>query len=86
VSDPRASSGDLESEDRDDLARRLREARPIPAPAFVGRLRRAIIDARTPGVEPAWRVPAQIVGCALAGTLLLLLGVVGAAGAGPFGG
>jgi hypothetical protein len=85
----RGSSGDIESGESDDLdrlARRLREARPVPAPAFVGRLRRAVIDARGSAIESGWRVPVLISGCALAGTLLLVLGVIGAAGAGPFGG
>jgi hypothetical protein len=89
LSDPCDSSRDLESGERDDLAqfaRRLREARPAPAPSFVGRLRRAIIDTGGSAIGSGWRVPALISGYALAGTLLLVLGAIGAAGAGPFGG
>jgi hypothetical protein len=89
VSDPIGGSGDLgpgEGDGLAQLARRLREARPAPAPAFVGRLRRTIIDTSGSAIEGGWRVPALISGCALAGTLLLGLGVIGAAGAGPFGG
>jgi hypothetical protein len=86
VNDPHASWGELESDDRDDLpdlARRLREACPVPAPTFVRRLRRAVIDIRRSNRESA---RARIAGWAVAGALLLILGAVGAAGAGPFGG
>jgi hypothetical protein len=89
LSGSRGSSGDIESwesDDLDQLAWRLREARPVPAPAFVGRLRRATIDTTGSAIDSGWRVPVLISGCALAGTLLLVLGVIGAAGAGPFGG
>jgi hypothetical protein len=89
VSDSHGSSGELESDDRDVLARvarRLHEARPVPAPAFVSQLRRAVIDLRCSDGESAWRVRARIAGWALAGALLLMLGTLGAAGAGPFGG
>lgn len=76
----------MNDDDLAGLARRLREARPVPAPEFLGRLRRAIADAQTSNVEAASRVRARIAGFALAGTLLLVLGVIGAGGAGPFGG
>jgi hypothetical protein len=83
------SSDEVESNERDNLAwlaGRLHEARPVPAPAFVSRLRHAVIDLQASGRESPWRVRARIAGWAFAGSLLLLLGAIGAAGAGPFGG
>ena len=89
MSDPHDTAGDAESERSQDLARlaqRLRQARPVPTPAFVARVRRAVIDTGTSEIETPSRLRARIAAYALAGTLLLLLGVLGAAGVGPLGG
>ncbi|HZV73356.1 MAG TPA: hypothetical protein VFF79_06540 [Conexibacter sp.] len=67
------------------LAERLLAARPLPGPAFRGRLRR-LLEARSRPVDRPARVRALIAGCAAAGALLLLVGAVSAAGAGPLGG
>jgi hypothetical protein len=57
-----ANSDDVEPEERDEhseLARRLREARPFAAPAFIAGLRRAVIDARMSSSESPWRARAR---------------------------
>jgi hypothetical protein len=67
-----------------DVAARLEAERPVPDPAFRGRLRRRLLD------EPArWRsAPASlrrlIVAYAGSGFALLAIAVIGVAGAGPF--
>ena len=88
MNDPHDTAGDAESERGQDLVRlahRLRQARPVPTPAFVARVRRAVIDIGTSEIETPWRLRARIAAYALAGALLLVLGVLGAAGAGPLG-
>jgi hypothetical protein len=76
---------DPDPEEYGDLARRLREGRPVPTLAFVDRLRRAVNIGASPSARTR-RVLASIAGWSVAGALLLLLGAIGAAGAGPFGG
>jgi hypothetical protein len=66
------------------LAEHLRKARPLPTPAFRGRLWRHL-EARSSRARPPARLGVLIGGCAAAGTLLLLVGTVSAAGAGPLG-
>jgi hypothetical protein len=67
-----------------DIAERLERERPMPRPAFVGRLRRQLL-----GAPDSWReFPARLrrlVAAYLSGGLLLLaVAMLGVAGAGPF--
>jgi hypothetical protein len=76
---------DLGPEASDDLvllARRLQNARPVPAPAFRGRLGRQLA-ARPPRFAPA-RLRLLIATYSTSGIALLVLGAVGASGHGPF--
>ncbi|MGO9899320.1 MAG: hypothetical protein ACLP0J_06440 [Solirubrobacteraceae bacterium] len=76
---------DLGPEATDDLmllAQRLRDARPVPAPAFRGRLGRQLA-ARPPRFAPA-RLRMLIATYSASGIVLLALGAVGASGHGPF--
>jgi len=66
------------------LAEHLLDARPLPSPGFRGALRRRL-EARSHRVQPPALIRARIARFATAGTLLLLIGTVSAAGAGPLG-
>ena len=66
------------------LAERLLEARPLPNPGFRGDLRRTL-EARSRRLQPPALIRARILRFASAGTMLLLVGTVSAAGAGPLG-
>ena len=74
-----------EAEALDEVARRLEAERPLPAPAFRGRLRRELVEGEKGRV--AWR-PRNVRRLALTylASGLVLLGIAGAglAGAGPF--
>jgi hypothetical protein len=65
------------------LAVRLREERPLPTPAFRGQLRRRL-QGRTRQLAPG-RLRGLIAGYAAAGTVLLIVGTISAAGIGPLG-
>jgi hypothetical protein len=66
------------------LAERLRDGRPVPSPAFRGDLRRHLLS-RAPEMTAPARLRTLIAGYAGAGTLLMLLGALSAAGLGPLG-
>jgi hypothetical protein len=66
------------------LAEQLQAECPLPDPAFRGRLGRHL-EARAGGVSAPRRVRALIASYATAGSALLLIGAVSAAGAGPLG-
>jgi hypothetical protein len=66
------------------LAERLRDARPLPKPAFRGELRRRLV-ARSEHLVAPPRLRVLITRYAAAGTALLIVGAVSAAGAGPLG-
>jgi hypothetical protein len=61
------------------LAERLRDSRPLPNPVFRGELRRRLMG-RPRGRFDAIGVRARIAACSVSGTLLLVIGAVGAAG------
>jgi hypothetical protein len=87
MNDDRDIRPDLEPDAPEELVRlavRLRDERPLPSPAFRGRLRRHL-EARSRRVRTPARARALIARYAAAGTLLLLVGTVTAAGAGPLG-
>lgn len=67
------------------LAERLRSERPLPSPGFRGDLGRQL-EARAPRVRRPEHARVLIARFSLAGTLLLTLGTLGAAGLGPLGG
>lgn len=66
---------------------RLHAERPVPAPAFRGRLRRMLIspEGARRGSRFQFSIQGQIAGLLGAGTILLAIAAVGVAGAGPFG-
>ena len=66
------------------LAERLERERPVPAACFRGDLRRRLEAAGSRHARPR-RLRALITGYASVGSLLLVLGAVSAAGAGPLG-
>ena len=66
------------------LAERLRDERPLPSPTFRGDLRRRVLSHAPEMTAPA-RLRTLIAGYAGAGTLLMLLGALSAAGLGPLG-
>jgi hypothetical protein len=87
MTEPRDIRDDLEPGTPDDvvrLAEHLLDARPLPSPAFRGQLRRRL-EARSHRVQPPALIRARIARFATAGTLLLLVGTLSAAGAGPLG-
>ena len=87
MNDPRAIGDDLEPGTPEDLLRlaeRLQQDRPLPSPVFRGELRRRL-EARSRRVPTTARVRVLIARYASAGTLLLLIGAISAAGAGPLG-
>jgi hypothetical protein len=63
------------------LALRLDGARPLPAPAFRGRLRRHLVNQPPPFALGRLRL--LIATYASSGAVLLVLGAIGAAGHGP---
>ena len=67
-----------------ELEDRLRAERPTPTPAFRGGLRRSLVSAGTEGGGQPQRLRLLIAAYGAAGVLLLLVALVGAAGAGPF--
>jgi hypothetical protein len=81
-------SADLEGGTTDDvirLAERLERERPVPSAAFRGELRRRMLTgARPPRSRPA-RLRVSITAYASAGSLLLVVGAISAAGVGPLG-
>jgi hypothetical protein len=88
VIDPHDIRNDLEPDTPEELvllAERLRDSRPLPNPVFRGQLRRHLEARSRPSRTPA-RLRALIAGYGAAGTLLLVIGTVSAAGAGPLGG
>lgn len=88
MNDRRDFRADLEPgapEDIVRLAEHLYDARPLPGPGFRGQLRRHLV-ARAQRVQPPALIRARIARFATAGGLLLLLGGISAAGAGPLGG
>jgi hypothetical protein len=69
------------------IAMRLQALRPVPAPAFRGRLRRSLLGSRRSGrreVGAPRSVRALATAYVAAGTFLVGLAGVGLAGAGPF--
>lgn len=64
------------------LAERLERERPVPAAGFRGELKRHLLAGGAPRARPR-RLRALITGYAAAGSLLLLVGAISAAGAGP---
>jgi hypothetical protein len=76
---------DLEDDSPDEilaLAERLQRERPAPRAAFRGDLRRRLVAGGSHFARPQ-RLRALIVGYAAGGSLLLLVGALSAAGAGP---
>ena len=76
---------DLEADAPDDLVRlaeRLQRDRPIPAAQFRGELRRRLLAGERRDDRPA-RLVMLIRAYALSGAVLLLVGALSAAGAGP---
>jgi hypothetical protein len=87
MNDPNDIRHDLGPDMPDDLVRlaeHLRDVRPLPSPAFRGRLGRSL-ENRSRRVHSPARIRILITRYATAGTMLLLVGTLGAAGAGPFG-
>jgi hypothetical protein len=82
--DIRNDLGPDASDDLIALAQRLELACPLPDPGFRGRLRRHLV-ARSERVRTPTRVRRLITGYATAGSVLLVVGAAGAAGAGPLG-
>jgi hypothetical protein len=79
--------GDLEPDAPDELVRlaeRLQRQRPVPAAGFRGELRRQLLAGAALQGRPR-RLRALIAGFATAGSLLLLVGALSAAGVGPLG-
>ena len=66
------------------LAERLRDERPVPAPAFRGALGRRLLAYGGRHARPQ-RLGARILAFAGSGAALLLAGALSAAGAGPLG-
>jgi hypothetical protein len=66
------------------LAERLERDRPAPTAMFRGDLRRRLLAGGATRSRPA-RLRLLISGCAMAGTLLLIVGAASAAGVGPLG-
>lgn len=65
------------------LAERLQRERPVPAAAFRGALGRHLATRGGPQPQRPRRLGELIAGFAGSGTLLLVLGALGAAGSGP---
>jgi hypothetical protein len=81
MTEPRDIRDDLEPGAGDDLialAERLRAARPLPSPAFRGELGRRLAGASRRRLSPA-RARALIAAYSASGTLLLVIGAIGAA-------
>ncbi len=76
---------DLEADAPEDLVRlaeRLQRERPIPAAQFRGELRRRLLAGERRHQRPA-RLAVLIRAYAVSGAVLLLIGALSAAGAGP---
>jgi hypothetical protein len=65
-----------------DMARRLTSERPIPHPAFRGRLRRDLLGTGDTSTRPR-RVRGMIAAYSASGAVLLAVVAVGLAGLGP---
>jgi hypothetical protein len=77
-------NGQNDMNEHDEMIARLEAERPVPAAGFRGDLRRRLVrSGERRGVAPA-RVRRLIFAYAGAGTALLLVVVLGVAGAGPF--
>ena len=77
----------LDAKERDDLAplaRRLERERPVPRAGFRGSLGRRLARQLEPHRAPPRRLRALIGAYAGSGTVLLVVAVLGVAGAGPF--
>ena len=61
-------------------AERLKRERPLPTPAFRGELHRLLLASGGPSRD---RARPLAIACACAGTALMLVAIVGLAGAGP---
>ncbi|MDX6651907.1 MAG: hypothetical protein QOG09_436 [Solirubrobacterales bacterium] len=76
----------LEPQERDRLVRfaeRLREDRPLPAASFRGELQRRL-ERRRERSMPVVRLRRMVTAYVSSGSLLLAIGALGVAGAGPF--
>lgn len=71
-------------DDLERLGEQLHDGRPLPRAAFRGDLRRRLLARRPGGPRPP-RLRAQIAAFAGAGTVLLAVAAISAAGAGPLG-
>lgn len=84
---PRDIREDLEpgaGEDIIALAERLQRSTPLPSASFRGELGRRFAD-RPRGRISRARARLVVAACSASGTLLLVIGAVGASGHGPFG-
>jgi hypothetical protein len=87
VTERRDIRADLEPDTPDEvvrLAERLEHERPVPSAAFRGGLRRRLMAGDGKRPRPA-RLKMIITGYASAGSVLLLIGALSAAGTGPLG-
>jgi hypothetical protein len=76
---------DAEVESLVRLAQRLRDERPLPAPAFRGELGRRLAAPGTSRGRDALPAPRRAIAIwSVCGTLLILLPLAGVLGAGPF--
>jgi hypothetical protein len=66
------------------IARRLEQARPLPAPGFRGQLRRRLADAEAAGAMAPRRARSLALSYAASGLLLLAVAAIGVVGSGPF--
>ena len=82
MTEPRDIRDDLEPDVGEDiilLAERLRASRPLPNPTFRGELGRRLASRSRRRLRPA-RARALIAAYSASGTLLLVIGAIGAAG------
>lgn len=70
--------------EHDELIARLQQERPVPAAGFRGELRRGLISPASQRQGAPVRIRRLILAYAGTGTALLLIALVGVAGAGPF--
>ena len=87
MTEPRDITGELEPGTPADLVRlaeRLERERPVPSASFRGELRRVLLGGEARRARPR-RLRALITGYATAGSALLVVGALSAAGAGPLG-
>ena len=72
---------DRDNEGTDRVERQLEAERPVPSPAFRGKLRRHLLAASASG---GGRARALVAGYAGSGLTLLAVAALGVAGGGPF--